>query len=80
MRFPSANSSMGASSSGTITRRPWGVRQGVSRSSVKMAALVTAVGPANPTIFAWDIKNELDRDYTDFGSEKVMAWARTMIG
>ncbi|MCB0166636.1 MAG: hypothetical protein KDI79_20575 [Anaerolineae bacterium] len=42
-------------------------------------AVINTLGATNPTVLAWDIKNELDRDYTNFGEAKVKAWATEMI-
>lgn len=33
----------------------------------------------SPALFAWDIKNEMDRDYAQFGRPTVTTWARKMI-
>ena len=41
--------------------------------------VVNALGPANPAVMAWDIKNEMDRDYAAFGETQVKAWANEMI-
>lgn len=33
----------------------------------------------SPALFAWDLKNEMDRDYAQFGKPAVTTWARNMI-
>lgn len=40
--------------------------------------VINTLGNDNPTILAWDLKNEMDRDY-GFGKENVTAWANEMI-
>lgn len=44
-----------------------------------ISATVNTLGPTNPTVLAWDIKNELDRDYAGYGEAQVKAWATGMI-
>jgi len=44
-----------------------------------ISAVVNALGITNPTILAWDIKNEPDRDYADHGEDTVKDWLREMI-
>ncbi len=41
--------------------------------------IIQILGPNNPTILAWDIKNEMDLDYAAFGESIVKAWANEMI-
>jgi hypothetical protein len=48
-------------------------------SKQHLNTIINTLGPTNPTILAWDIKNELDRDYTVFGQVQVKAWANEMI-
>jgi hypothetical protein len=43
-----------------------------------ISTVINTLGIANPTVLAWDIKNELDRDYY-LGEEMVKAWATEMI-
>jgi hypothetical protein len=44
-----------------------------------ISAVVNTLGPTNPAVLAWDIKNEIDRDYATFGEGEVKAWATEMI-
>ena len=44
-----------------------------------ISAVVNTLGTTNPTVLAWDIKNELDRYYVSFGEDRVKAWAAEMI-
>ncbi len=44
-----------------------------------ISAVVNTLGAANPTVLAWDIKNEPDRDYTVYGNDEVKNWLREMI-
>lgn len=45
-----------------------------------ISAVVNTLGITNQNILAWDIKNELDRDYdVDVGESRVKAWAGEMI-
>lgn len=44
-----------------------------------ISAVVGALGPTNPTVMAWDIKNEPDRDYEDYGQDVVQDWLMAMI-
>lgn len=48
-------------------------------SKQHISTVVNTLGVTNPTILAWDIKNELDRDYPGFGPSQVKAWATEMI-
>lgn len=48
-------------------------------STQHISTVINTIGPANPTVMAWDIKNELDRDYAIFGEAQVKAWAMEMI-
>ncbi len=41
--------------------------------------VLNALGADNPTILAWDIKNEMDRDYATYTSTTVKTWANEMI-
>lgn len=43
-------------------------------------AVVNALGNSNPSVLAWDIKNEPDRDYLYFGKADVAAWIEAMTG
>lgn len=44
-----------------------------------ISSVVNTLGPSNPAVLAWDIKNELDREYAAFGEGNVKAWATEMI-
>jgi len=44
-----------------------------------ISAVVNTLGTTNTAILAWDIKNELDRDYAHFDEDEVKAWATEMI-
>lgn len=48
-------------------------------SKQHISAVVNTLGVTNPTVLAWDIKNELDRDYPGFGPSRVKAWATEMV-
>lgn len=48
-------------------------------NTLHINTVINALGPTNPSILAWDIKNELDRDYDVFGQEIVKNWAFEMI-
>lgn len=48
-------------------------------SKQHLSTVVNTLGVTNPTILAWDIKNELDREYSSFGLSQVKAWATEMI-
>ena len=48
-------------------------------STRHISAVVNTLGITNSAVLAWDIKNELDRDYAQFGEAKVKAWATEMI-
>jgi hypothetical protein len=41
--------------------------------------VLNTLGVTNTAILAWDIKNELDRDYDYYGKSQVQAWATEMI-
>jgi hypothetical protein len=47
-------------------------------SKEHIRAVINALGPANPAVMAWDIKNEIDRDYARPHVD-VRAWATEMI-
>lgn len=42
-------------------------------------SVINTIGITNPTVLAWDIKNELDRDYEHYTKTTVVAWANEMI-
>lgn len=42
-------------------------------------AVVETLGSDHPGVLAWDIKNEVDRDYASFGRATVLAWLDTMV-
>lgn len=44
-----------------------------------LADIINEIGNDNPAVFAWDVKNELDRDYERFGKGTVQTWAQEMI-
>jgi uncharacterized repeat protein (TIGR01451 family) len=44
-----------------------------------ISAVISTLGPANPAIMAWDIKNEPDRDYAEYSEDKVKDWLGEMI-
>jgi len=48
-------------------------------STHHISTVVHALGITNTAVLAWDLKNELDRDYDAFGKAKVRAWANQMI-
>ncbi len=48
-------------------------------SKQHLSTVINTLGVTNPTILAWDIKNELDRDYGVFGKAQVKAWATEMM-
>jgi len=48
-------------------------------SKQHISAVVNTLGITNPTVLAWDIKNEPDRDYAEYGEGKVTDWLRGMI-
>src|SRR6185436_15391663 len=48
-------------------------------STNHISAVVNALGITNTNVLAWDIKNELDRDYQTYTKTKVIAWANQMI-
>jgi hypothetical protein len=48
-------------------------------STRHISTVVNALDTTNPAVLAWDIKNEIDRDYPDFGKDEVKAWASEMI-
>lgn len=47
-------------------------------STRHIRTVINALGPMNPTVMAWDIKNEIDRDYAAFGEAEVKAWLTEM--
>ncbi|GIK41456.1 MAG: hypothetical protein BroJett011_52890 [Chloroflexota bacterium] len=47
-------------------------------STRHISTVVNILGKTNPAILAWDLKNELDRDY-GLGQAQVKAWANEMI-
>ncbi len=42
-------------------------------------AVISALEPTNDAIMAWDIKNEPDRDYAEYGEDTVKDWLGEMI-
>jgi nitrous oxidase accessory protein NosD len=44
-----------------------------------ISAVINTLGTTNTAVLAWDIKNEIDRDYPVHGEDQVRAWARRMI-
>jgi hypothetical protein len=48
-------------------------------STRHISTVINWLGPTNPAVLAWDIKNELDREYDEFGEAQVKAWATEMI-
>ncbi len=48
-------------------------------SQQHISAVVNTLGVTNPTVLAWDIKNEPDRDYVVHGENEVKDWLQEMI-
>jgi uncharacterized repeat protein (TIGR01451 family) len=44
-----------------------------------ISTVISTLGPANPTVMAWDVKNEPDRDYARYGEDNVKDWLKEMI-
>ena len=53
----------------TYSTRPYSTTDYIS-STRHISAVVNTLGVTNPAIMAWDIKNELDRDYAPYGKLK----------
>lgn len=52
---------------------------GRAASRAHARAVVGALGTGNANVLAWDVKNEIDRDYGAFGRETVLAWLDEMV-
>ncbi len=62
----------------TYSTRPYSTTDYLS-STRHISSVIGTLGVTNTAVMAWDIKNELDRDYAAFGKSQVQAWATEMI-
>ncbi len=58
--------------------QPYSITDYIS-STRHISSVLNTLGVTNTAVLAWDIKNELDRDYAAHGKSQVQAWATEMI-
>ncbi len=62
----------------TYSTQPYSTTDYIS-STRHISSVLNTIGVTNTAVLAWDMKNELDRDYFDYGKSQVQAWATEMI-
>jgi PKD repeat protein len=62
----------------TYSTQPYSTTDYIS-STHHISSVLNTLGVTNTAVLAWDIKNELDRDYAAYGKSQVQAWATEMI-
>jgi len=62
----------------TYSTQPYSTTDYIS-STRHISSVLNTLGVTNTAVLAWDIKNELDRDYAAYGKPQVQAWATEMI-